>query len=82
MKYICFLGGIIMSLFGMIGVLLPILPTTPFLLFALFLFTKSSRKAEQWFLTTKLYQNHLEMFIRERSMTLRNKIILLSSLVL
>ena len=36
MKYLYFALGIVFMLIGMIGVVLPILPTTPFLLTALF----------------------------------------------
>ena len=65
-------------LIGMIGVVLPILPTTPFLLAALFFFTKSSSRAKIWFQGTKLYQNHLNDFVTRRAMTLRTKVMLLS----
>lgn len=59
---------------GFIGVVVPILPTTPFLLLASYFFVKGSPKFNTWFLSTKLYKNHLEEFIRTRSMTLRKKL--------
>lgn len=61
---------------GFIGVILPVLPTTPFLLLASFFFAKGSPKFNRWFLSTKLYKNHLEEFIETRSMTLKNKLII------
>ena len=60
--------------FGIIGVMIPILPTTPFLLAAAFFFAKGSPKFNQWFLSTTLYKNHLEEFITSRSMTLKKKL--------
>lgn len=78
MKYLYFGLGIIFMVLGMIGVALPILPTTPFLLVALFFFTKSSKRAKNWFEGTKLYQNHLGDFVTSRKMTLKTKIMLLS----
>ena len=77
MKYLYFALGIVFMLIGMIGVVLPILPTTPFLLTALFFFTKSSSRAKIWFEGTKLYQNHLNDFVTRRAMTLQTKVMLL-----
>ena len=59
---------------GAIGVVLPILPTTPFLLLASFFFARGSERFNKWFLSTKLYKNHLENFVESRSMTLKNKV--------
>lgn len=78
MRYLYFALGIVFMMIGMIGVVLPVLPTTPFLLAALFFFTKSSSRAKIWFEGTKLYQNHLNDFVTRRAMTLRTKVMLLS----
>lgn len=78
MKIIYFIVACIATALGMIGILLPILPTTPFLLLAAYCFAKSSKRFHNWFVSSKLYQNHLETFVANRSMTLRTKISLLS----
>ncbi|WP_312702380.1 YbaN family protein [Sedimentibacter sp.] len=72
-KYL-FVGlGFVFFALGAIGTLLPVLPTTPFLLAAAFFFAKGSEKFNNWFLSTKLYKNHLESFISERAMTFKTK---------
>ncbi len=63
---------------GAIGVFIPVLPTTPFLLLASFFAMKGSQKFNNWFKSTKLYKNHLESFEKERAMTLKTKISILS----
>ena len=78
MKYVYFILGMICFTLATIGVILPILPTTPFLLVAAFCFSRSSYRVNNWFSSTKLYQEHLDSFIKQRAMTLKTKIYILS----
>ena len=77
-KYIYIIIGVIAVILGSIGVVLPVLPTTPFLLLASFCFAKGSERFNNWFTNTKLYKKHLDNFVKESAMTLKQKICLLA----
>ena len=77
MRIIFLISGILSLGIGVIGVILPILPTTPFLLLTGFLFSKSSDRYRDWFRSTKIYQRHLKDFDETRSMTIRQKRVLM-----
>lgn len=70
--------GLIAFALGSIGVVLPVLPTTPFLLLASVCFVKGSDRFNNWFVNTKIYKKHLETFVKERAMTLKQKITILA----
>ncbi|HHY90436.1 MAG TPA: DUF454 domain-containing protein [Clostridiales bacterium] len=72
------LFGMIFMLIGIIGIVVPLLPTTPFILLASVCFVKGSGKFDRWFKKTKIYQNYAKDFIREKSMTFKRKIRILS----
>lgn len=70
--------GLIAFFMGTIGVIFPILPTTPFLLLASFCFARGSKRFNDWFIGTKIYKKHLENFVKNKAMTLKQKIAILA----
>jgi uncharacterized membrane protein YbaN (DUF454 family) len=60
-KYLLILIGWISVVLGVIGALLPIMPTTPFILLAAWCFARSSERFHQWLLN----QRHLGPIVRD-----------------
>lgn len=47
---------------GVVGVVLPVLPTTPLVLASFFCFAKSSKKAEQWISNNRYFGSYIENY--------------------
>ena len=77
MKVVLIISGFISMGIGIVGVVVPILPTTPFLLLASFFFAKGSKRFHDWFISTKIYKKYLESFVKSKAMTLKNKFTIL-----
>ena len=78
MKIVYVVLGFVAMIIGSIGIVLPVLPTTPFLLVAAICFAKGSKKLDFWFKKTKLYKNHLEDFVNNREMKMNTKVYILA----
>lgn len=78
MKIIYLTLGFISLILGFIGVFIPVLPTTPFLILTAFFFSKGSTKFYDWFIHTKIYKEYMEEFVKTKSMPLKKKIVILS----
>jgi hypothetical protein len=60
-----------------VGILLPILPTTPFLLLAAACFFRSSDKLYQWLITHKWFGHHIESWRKHKAIPRGGKIVVL-----
>ena len=78
MKYVLILLGIISLALGVIGIFLPVLPTTPFLLLSATLFLRSSRKLYDWLLSHPYLGEYIRNFKEYNAIPLRVKIISVS----
>ncbi len=69
--------GLVFLGIGLLGVVLPVLSTTPFLLITTYCFAKGSSRFHQWFCNTPIYQKYIASYIRERAVTLKTKLSIL-----
>ncbi len=73
------LGSISLSI-GLLGLLVPLLPTTPFLLASAFCYLKGSRRMYNWMMGNRVFGRHLRNYHEGRSMEKRAKMVSLSFL--
>lgn len=75
LKNILFIiAGILSLSLGVIGSIIPVLPTTPFLVLASFFFIKGSPKIQKWFEATAFYKKHLITLKEKKGLTLKTKL--------
>lgn len=65
---------------GILGIFIPVLPTTPFLLLSAYLFAKSSEKLYNWLLSTKNFGKIIKDYRERKGVSLGIKIYSLSLL--
>ena len=80
MRYLLLILGYVCVGLGVLGIFLPMLPTTPFLLLASYLFYRSSPKAQKWLLGHKYLGSYITDFQIHKSISLRVKIYSVSML--
>ena len=75
MKYLLIILGSLSLALGVIGIFLPVLPTTPFLLLSAALYVRSSEKLYQWLINQKYLGTYIRNFREHHAIPLRAKII-------
>lgn len=68
-----FLGTVCVGL-GLLGIFLPLMPTTVFLLMAAYCYSKSSEKFHNWLMTNRLFGKYISDYKSGKGITLRQKI--------
>lgn len=65
---------------GVVGAIVPLIPTFPFLLLAAFGFARGSERVHTWFLGTRLYKDNLKDYVAGRGMTRATKVRVIATL--
>ena len=76
--FLIFIGSISLLL-GILGIFLPLLPTTPFLLLSAAAWVKASPRLYQWLISHRLFGEYIRNFREYRAIPLRVKICSVSS---
>lgn len=72
-KYLFLVLGSVCLAIGMIGIFLPILPTTPFLLLASFFYLRSSKRMHGWLMGHRIFGPYLCCYIHFRAIPRKTK---------
>ena len=78
-KYFYITLGVLFFGLGVVGTVLPLIPTTPFIVLSAVCFSKSSNRLHEWCVSTKFYRNNVDGFVKHRKMTVKSKITLLTT---
>lgn len=73
-RVLLMIAGTFFVVIGMIGVVLPILPTTPFLLLAAACYSKSSKRCHDWLLTNRVFGNYIRNYLEGNGISMRVKL--------
>ena len=73
--------GVLSVALGAIGILLPLLPTTPFLLVAAFAFSRSSQRLHDWLHQHHIFGPIIDEWNRHGAINRRNKIVGVGSMI-
>jgi hypothetical protein len=65
---------------GIIGIFMPVLPTTPFLLLAAACYARSSQRFYDWLLTNKWFGNYIRNYLQGKGVSLKIKILTIAIL--
>ncbi len=73
-KYLLIFLGSLSLVLGIIGIFLPLLPTTPFLLLASFCYVRSSEKLYNWLINHKIFGNYIYCYLTYKAIPRKTKI--------
>ena len=75
---ILIISGSIFVGIGMIGIIVPLLPTTPFLLLAAACYLRSSKKFYNWLLNNKRFGPYITNYLEGKGLSLKIKLYAIS----
>lgn len=73
------LGSLCVAL-AVIGMVIPVLPTTPFLLLAAYFYARSSQRFYTWLITNRWFGEYIRKYREGRGLPLRHKVITIALL--
>lgn len=79
-KYVLIALGSIALAFGVVGMFIPILPTTPFLLITSYCYIRSSKSLHSWLLNHHVLGRYIKDYVEHRAVPRKVKVVALGTL--
>ncbi len=73
-------GGTVCLVLGSVGIFLPILPTTPFLLLAAACYLRSSDRMHEWLLSNRWFGDYIKNYQEGRGVPMKTKMVAITIL--
>lgn len=74
------IAGTLFTGLGFVGIFVPLLPTTPFLLLAAICYARSSQRLYGWLLNNKLFGYYIRSYLERKGVPLKVKVLALTVL--
>ncbi len=69
------IAGTIFLIIGFIGVVIPVLPTTPFLLLAAACYIRGSKRIYYWMINNSIFGDFIKNYMERKGITTKQKVI-------
>jgi uncharacterized membrane protein YbaN (DUF454 family) len=73
-KVLLVVAGVTSVILGTVGIVVPLLPTTPFLLLAAACFVRSSDRLHQWLINHRLFGSYIRNYREHHAVTWQTKV--------
>ena len=78
MRFLFFIMGLMFFSCAMVGIFLPVVPTTPFLILSTYCFGKSSTRFQHWLTSSVVYHKYAKDFVENKTLPRKRKVFLLT----
>jgi uncharacterized membrane protein YbaN (DUF454 family) len=79
-RWVLIIIGSFFTGLGILGIFLPLLPTTPFLLLAAACYIRSSERFYNWLMNNKWLGNYIKNYLEGKGVSLKSKVLSISLL--
>ena len=79
-RILLIIAGTFFAGLGIVGIFMPVLPTTPFLLLAAACYARSSQRLYGWLISNKWFGNYVKSYLERKGIPLKVKVLTITIL--